>query len=613
MNIFKAPEHSRKTKKVFPESTLKYPPQKVQEILTAISGKLRTESGAYSPDYNKNGELTQALAMLDCFDDGQKRLYMENCRRLSEYADEVRFIDILSRGSCYGYTYEYCGRPDFSVMRDISPEDFPHFLAVAMKSKNGYCRQEALRYAGNYPLLLPHITAALGDRVKQVRQEAAEAFGKAMENIPRTEEVVGRGRENYAAFEAMLSAKLAMERVLQGGHYDRGVVMSAEERLNGCISRELDRDMVYCCKSCYARRRMGGVMWHDRKSKAYVLLIKQELMSPEAVRAVIECDKWCSPGVSCAASVYLDLPEDMLESLADCPYSIAARNAVTRLFERRGIWKGSEKYLMSSFASVRETAVYYWRQETGGKRQECGIPASEQGDITDLYEYYRQRLPEKAAVWGTGYCATPEKRDEAARLLTGLIDTENTKTAEAAVYSLAGLYSERDCPEDIREMFCKRISDPRGRVSKAAFRAFRRGGFIMRNDVIYNDVMGALGSGRKNAHLTAKRLAMALTGQPGSSSGKFPWVLRLCVCPCEDVRLTAQRWVLDRLRGGRIFSGMDKGERQEVLTAADEVFSGECAALMPEGLEEFIRFSLTGKVDHAGCDMRELMYGWRNI
>lgn len=359
MNIFKAPEHSRKTKKVFPESTLKYPPQKVQEILTAISGDLRTESGAYSREYNKNGELTQALAMLDCFDDGQKRLYMENCRRLSEYADEVRFIDILSRGSCYGYTVDYCGKPDFSVMRDIFPCDFPYFLAVAMKSRNGYCRQEALRYAGDYPMLLPHITAALNDRVKQVRQEAAAAFGKALANMP--------GVSRYTAFEAMLSAKWAFIRVNRGGRYDRNAAGSAERALDSCISRELESGTAKYCTGFKGRRLVAGSLDSAKRAKVYVTLIKQGIMTADTAREIIRCDTWVRAAVSNAASAYLDLPYDMLESLAVSPYNVAARNAVTRLFERRGIWKGSEKYLMSSFASVRETAVYYWRQEAGGR------------------------------------------------------------------------------------------------------------------------------------------------------------------------------------------------------------------------------------------------------
>lgn len=596
MNLFKAFGHGSKTGKVFPESTLEYPPKKVQEIFRVISGELYTKGCVHRPEYNENGELQQALAMLDCFTGKQKRLYTDVCRRLSESGvNDEKFSEMLSRGYYYGYVSEYCGKPDFSVMRDISPCDFPYFLAVAMKSRSGLCRQEALRYAGEYPMLLPHIAAALNDHVKQVRQEAAAAFGKALANMP--------GVCRYTAFEAMLSAKWAFIRVNRGSRYDRDAAGSAERALDSCISRELESGTAKYCTGFKGRRLVAGSLDSAERAKVYVTLIKQGIMSADAAREIIRYDTWVRAGVSNAASAYLDLPEDMLERLAESPYNVAARNAVTKLFERRGVWEGSEKYLMSSFASVRETAVYYWKQETGGKRQDC----------TDLYEYYKTRLPEKAAVWGISYCATPEKRDEAARLLLGLVDTKNTKTAEAAVYSLAGLYPERECPEDIREMFYKRISDPRGRVSKTAFRVFRRKGFIMRNDVIYNDVMAAIERGGENAHLTAKRLAMALTGQPGSSSGKFPWVLRLCVCPCEDVRLMAQRWVLDRLRGGRIFSGMDRGERQKVLTAADEVFSGECASLMPEGLEDFIRFCLTGKVDHSGCDMRELMYGWRNL
>lgn len=357
MNIFKAFGHTNK--RVFPESTLTYSPKDVQEIFRVISGKLYTKGCIYRREYNENGELSQALAILDCCNSKQKRLYMEVCRRLSEMAEDEEFSEILSRGSCYGYTVDYCGKPDFSVMRDISPCNFPYFLAVAMKSRNGYCRQEALRYAGDYPMLLPHITAALNDRVKQVRQEAAAAFGKALPNMP--------GVSRYTAFEAMLSAKWAFIRVNRGGRYDRNAAGNAERALDSCISRELDSGTAKYCTGFKGRKLVAGSLDSAKRAKVYVTLIKQGIMTADTAREIIRCDTWVRAAVSNAASAYLDLPYDMLESLADCPYSIAARNAVTRLFERRGIWKGSEKYLMSSFASVRETAVYYWRQEAGGR------------------------------------------------------------------------------------------------------------------------------------------------------------------------------------------------------------------------------------------------------
>lgn len=589
-------------KKIFPESTVNHSPKEAQEIYRCISGELYTDGGIYSPEYNKNGELTKALFLLDCYDENQKRFYMSLCRRLSGSGiSDEKFSEILSRGHYYGYVSEYYGKPDFSVMRDISPENFPHFLAVAIKSKNGYCRQEALRYAGEYPLLLSHITAAFGDRVEQVRCEAARAFDTAMENMPAAQRQNGP-----AAFEALLAARLALEKVQRGGHYDSGSARAAEEKLNGCISRGLDRDMARRCKSVYALRRMGGSLCYEQQAKAYVLLIKQGIISPEKAWDIICYDKYCRPAVSCAASAYLSLPEDMMERLADFPYSTAARNAVTKLFEKRGAWQGSEKYLMSRFAPVRETSVYYWRKKYGQE-------TSEPGDKTDLYEYYKARLPDKAAVWGIGYCASQENREETAELLTGLINSDNTKAARAALFSLAGLYSKRECPEDIRELLYKSISDPRGRVSKAALDMFRRKGIIMDSKVIYNDITAALERGGDNATLTAKRLTMALTGQPVSLSGKFPWILRLCGSSCEDVRQTALRWITERLYNGRIFSGIGTRQRQEILAAAEEVFSCENASLLPEGLEEFIKFSLTGRVDHSGCDVKGLIYSRGNI
>ena len=92
---------------------------------------------------------------LDFFTAGEREKFTEVCERLALLGhDEKDFYRVNRMGYTLGDECYDFGRPNLSVMRDISPKNYPYFLAVCAASVNKYMREEALRLGAEYPILL---------------------------------------------------------------------------------------------------------------------------------------------------------------------------------------------------------------------------------------------------------------------------------------------------------------------------------------------------------------------------------------------------------------------------------------------------------------------------
>ncbi|MDE7293773.1 MAG: hypothetical protein K2N72_05055 [Oscillospiraceae bacterium] len=554
-----------------------YPTSQEKERARAAYLKITADGYAAGDNFNADNGFNDSLLLLDSFDALQKKRFMKICRELVESCyNEKDFYDKNSRGCLYDYVSESFGKPDLSVMRGISPEDFPYFLAAAAACKSGYVREEALRLGAEYPMLLSLIIGGFNDRVKQVRTAAEKSFDIAFDSLARIIDEDPEScdiypiykmhpldkpvRPRYKALAILFSTRARAADVSRGGRFDSEKLAAAENRLDSIILKNLDEQTVKflgsCCISCYIKLIIG---WFDLCDRLHVYreLFKKGLISWECAKLIIDNDGYVTyMGAYSLASVYTNPPEEGLRELAACSDPRARCNAAGRLFENHGLWEGSEALLTDPAASVRETAVYYFEKLSD----------------MDLHGFYMARLPEIHAIGGLARCShTAEQKAASVCAIRPLIDSEHTRTAVAAICSLAVI----DDSDSAAEEFYELIKDGRPRVSKTALNAFLRTGKPVDCKRIYEDILQAIERQKKwvltNPQLldiTVRRLTSALYRQSCATVKRFPWVLRLCVSENENVSREASIHVNCVVR--KLY-GIGDRDKEEIRQALEEV------------------------------------------
>ncbi len=549
------------------------PTSKEKERAREAYLKITADGYAAGDNFNADNGFNDSLLLLDSFNAMQKKRFMKICRELAESCcNEKDFYDKNRRGCLYDYVSESFGKPDLSVMKGISPDDFPYFLAAAAVCKSGYVREEALRLGAEYPMLLSIITGGFNDRVSEVRTAAEKSFDIAFDSLARIIDEDPESCDIYPVFKMHPSDKPVRPRykalailfrtraraadVSRGGRFDSEKLAAAESRLDSIIMKNLDEETVKYLGSCCIKLIIGCFDPCDRLH-VYRELFKKGLISWECAKLIMDNDCYITyMGGNFLASVYTKPPEEGLRELAACSDIRARCNAARILFEKYGLWEGSEALLTDPAASVRETAVFYYEKLSD----------------MDLHGFYLSRLPDISAVISLALCSrTGEQRRASAEAVCPLINSEKTRTAAAAICCLAAV----DGSDSAAEEFYELIKDGRPRVSKAALNAFLRSGKPVDCKRIYEDILQAAERQKKCAltnpqllDITVRRLTSALYRQSCATAKRFPWVLRLCVSENENVSREARIYVNGVVR--KLY-GIGDRDKEEIRQALEEV------------------------------------------
>ncbi|MDE6593104.1 MAG: hypothetical protein K2K57_08590 [Oscillospiraceae bacterium] len=521
--------------------------------------KVTADGYARSDSFNADSAFNDAFLMLDSFDRKQKKTFMRICRELADSCyDEKNFYEKNQRGCFYGYVADHFDKPDLSLLKEISPEDYPYLLAVGAICKNGYFREEAFERAAEYPGLLSLIIGGFNDRVREVRTAAEKSFDIAFDSLARIIDEDPEScdiypiykmhpsdkpvRPRYKALAILFRTRARAAAVSRGGRFDSEKLAAAENRLDSIILKNLDEETVKYLESCYIKLVIG---WFDPYDRLHVYreLFKKRLISWECAKIIIDNDSYITyMGAYFLASVYTEPPEEGLRELVACSDPRARCNAARRLFEKYGLWEGSEALLTDPAASVRETAVFYYEKLSD----------------MDLHDFYLCRLPDISAIISIALCScTDEQRRASAEAVRPLINSENTRTAAAAIRSLSAL-------DPNGEELYGLIKDIRPRVSKAALKAFLNTGDTVDCKRIYGDILSA------PTPIAARRLTSALLRQKVTTVKILPFALRLCVSENHDVSETARCWVQRAVRNGSCWYGIGDSDGEEILKACEE-------------------------------------------
>lgn len=521
--------------------------------------KITADGYARSDSFNADSAFNDAFLMLDSFDRRQKKTFMRICRELADSCcDEKKYYEKTGRGYFDGYVADHFDKPDLSVLKEISPEDYPYLLMFGAVCKNGYVREEAFERAAEYPGLLSFIIGGFNDRVREVRTAAEKSFDIAFDSLVR---IIDEDPEDcdiypvhkmhpsdkpvsprYKALAILFRTRARAAAVSRGGRFDREKLAAAENRLDSIILKNLDEETVKYFVSCHIKLVIG---WLDPCDRLHVYreLFKKGLISWECAKLIIDNDCYATyMGAYFWASVYTEPPEEGLRELAACSDPRARCNAARRLFEKHGLWEGSEALLTDPAASVRETAVFYYEKLSD----------------MDLHGFYLSGLPDISAIISLALCSyTDEQRKASAEAVRPLINSENTRTAAAAVRSLSVL-------DPKGEELYGLIKDPRPRVSKTALEAFLNTGDTVDCKRIYGDILSA------PTPLAARRLTSALLRQKIAAVKILPFALRLCVSENHDVSETARCWVQRAVRNGSCRYGIGDSDGEEIFKACEE-------------------------------------------
>ncbi|MDE7293774.1 MAG: hypothetical protein K2N72_05060, partial [Oscillospiraceae bacterium] len=539
--------------------------------------------------FNADGSFTDALMGLDFFTAEEREAFAEICEgtaRICSREQEKEFYRIIGRGYSEEYSAKRCGRPDLSVMRDISPEYYPYFLAVCAASGNGYLREEAQRLGAEYPIMLSIMISGFNDNLKEVRAAAEKAFETAMDRLEKAfEEGSGRlmeeitaplfgsrgetgGEGRHRAMAALFRARRRLAEISKGGRYDGERLRQAEKRIEEVIGKNLNEDSIVYLSGRNKKylKLIVNTLCNDDVLCTYGALAKKDLISCDNAAVIMaQRDwKWVRGRAAFMDRFFRGISYEGLVSFAGYRDKITRRCACVRLFEEYGLWEGAEKKLCDTSATVRETAAHYFEKLS---------------DI-DLHGFYMARLPEIPAIEGLAFCSrTDEQKAASAEAVRPLIDSENDRTAAAAVRCLAAV----DGSEGIEREFYGLIKDPRPKTSKAALRAFIKAGKPLGCKVIYGDILEDIEVKKRQmkpwerehlekwrempqmSAMNARRLTKALVLQRCSDEEKLPLALRLCVSENDGVRYAAGVYVSAAVKRLCNFKECDMAEVRQAL------------------------------------------------
>ncbi|MCM1579270.1 MAG: hypothetical protein NC078_10775 [Ruminococcus sp.] len=543
-------------KKIFPTKTL--PPvwkeipvtPKEMERAAAAYKKISAEGYVISKDFNADNAFTDSLLLLNCFTSGQRKFFMSLCRGLArDCAHEREFTDKNRKGCLYGYVSDRYKKSDLSVMKDLSPEDYPSFLAVCSVCKSGYVREEALRLAGDYPTLAPVIIGGFNDNVPQVRAAAEKAFDRALNSLETTVTQAPKDSpERYTSLAVIYRTRHRLAEIAECGRFSPAAFSAAENRLDKIIAHNMDEETVNYLANCHIFLAVGWFNCFDRLA-AYRGVIKKELVNYGTVKYIINHDYWARDKIYFMASSMKNLSQEELRELAFCSQSHARRNAATRLFDKYGLWDDSERLLTDPDAPVRETAVYYYQKLSH----------------MDLYEFYLSRLPEIPAALGLALCSdTPPRRTAAAKELRTLLPSSDTRTASAALCAITRL-------DPNAEEIYGFIKDPRPRISKTALKLFLKTGDIIDPKRVYGDITEYLSHNTPEGNLIAARLTSALLRQPVTTAKLLPYAIRLCAADCERVSMQSENFANSAINNANSLYTVTAGIKADLQAALDSI------------------------------------------
>ena len=417
----------------------------------------------------------------------------KNGRELAEYLYDLR-VD-----SDYIYRiYRNFKEKDYGRYKEICGEDFPSLLAAGMCHRDGYVRMNSVRLMGRYPKYLPLILCLYNDWVSDVRKAAENAFYQAAQK---------------ANIIAIASAAAELPELRKCGRYDRESLSAAEELMRKRLSNELDISEL---------RKIGispqSRFPKSRRQKICTVLISECLISPECAEYIIENEKGVLKDRTELRYIRnFDLPRNRLTEYLKSKNPVIRRLAAQKLIDIYGLWEGAEEMLLDRTRAVRELMLYHFRKS--------------KPDF-DILSYCKAHLPDPAAIMALGeaYCPEGEK------IALEYINSENSKTAAAAIYTLCKVASDK-----YDKLYYKMISDSRLKAAKAAYKAFVSCEGYVPPEQLYEAVLQC----SENTCL-CRRYASLLCRPSQGIWEAMPQLIELYSFPDECIRNTVIRTILAR-------------------------------------------------------------------
>ncbi len=368
--------------------------------------------------------------------------------------------------------------------------DYANFLLAGAFHRNVLRREECVRLLAEFPYMLPYVIISLNDTVRQVREASFEAIGLIAEKC-----------SVLTAAEALVQ----LEYLRRKGRYDKKACESAQT--------------LICTKLLMAdgelMKAIASLPYEKYRRCIYSALFNGIHVSQETVQAALthEKSKVLRDHIALKMLKAYDIPENELISFTHNPSPLVRLTAARKLYERNGLWDGAKELLWDKSSAVREFMIF----------------AFENDSSMDLAEYYRSLFPKPEAVRGFGSAAAYSSENEAA--LMPLTESENPKTAAAAIYALCGIGSDR-----YEDIYWHSLFSPFPAVIKAAYRALVSCGAEIMPEKVYTAI-----TENSTSPVLESRLISLLCTQNSASWERLVYLLKLYNTENESKRIQIRR------------------------------------------------------------------------
>lgn len=463
----------------------------------------------------KNSHLYYAFCGMNTYNERETELFGKACTRIvggfggRELADRLAFF----RAGCY--LFNNVSKNDIVRTKKICGGYYPNILAVGMCSSDGYIRMYSAELIADYPQHLPLMAYTFNDWVPNVRRAAENSFMTAVNNADTVSAALA-----YAELYDLQKA----------GRRSSNALADAENILRRRLTEEFKPDHADRLAQKYNSER------------AFHALISDKVISRECAKHIIELQNYPISLELMYIRNY-DIPFEELIEYTNSRKNSLHSAAAQKLIDTYGLWDSAETLLADRVHSVRELMQYYfrkWRPEF------------------DMEEYYKSKLPNPAAIMGLGEIHSTDTEDTALKY----IDSENARTAAAAVYALCSYSADK-----YSEFFFKMLPDSRLKAAKAAFRALMITNAYIPQKTLYENIL----ENRDNSRLCIRYASLLCRPSLGIWEA-MPYLIRLYSFPEEKVQALVRRAIEKR---GQYFTGGDalRNEIRLSLSESENFFS----------------------------------------